>query len=135
LLGHFFPAEFFLLNKLVRSNPDLSIRTLEMRVVGMDHPEMGALLMRSWDMPEPVIAAIRNHHDEAYSGEHQTYVQLVLLADRLLKGHGIGDAETGELPEGVLVSLGLTEERALAVLDRILHGADALDSLARQIAA
>lgn len=135
LLGHFFPAEFFLLNKLARSNPDLPIRTLEKRVVGMDHPGMGALLMRSWDMPEPVIAAIRNHHDEAYSGEHQTYVQLVLLADRLLKRHGIGDAETAELPEGVLGSLGLTEERVQTVLDRILGGADALDSLARQIAA
>jgi len=135
LLGHFFPAESFLLNKLVKNNPELPMPDLEMRVIGMQHPEIGATLMRSWNMPEAVVIAIREHHNEAYSGEHQSYVQLVALANRLLKRHGIGDAETGELPDAALASLGLTEERAVAALERILQGADALDSLARQIAA
>lgn len=144
LLGHLFQPEFYLLNKLVCAKTKTQVTTLERhilcmgrarRLVGLGHARMGAGLMRAWNMPEAVVVAAGEHHNADYRGPHRAYTQLVLIADRLLKRCGIGDAADGELPPQVTAALGLTEERAAQVLERVLDNGAALDALARQAAA
>ena len=134
LLGHVYPPGFKLLNQYILANPHIPISTLELYVLGIEHGEIGAQLLNKWNMPEETVAAARWHHDESYSGDCFLYTQLVLIADRLLRRHGIGDGDKNELPESVLESLGLSEERVVSALSPLLETCIELDNLANQLA-
>lgn len=117
LLGQLFQPEFYLLNRMVAANPQTPVTELEQRVLCRGqarevmcagHTEVGAWLMARWNLPEAVVVTARQHHNPAYEGEHAAYVQLVLLADRLLKGFGLGDGDGETLPEEVLERVGLS---------------------------
>ena len=135
LLGHLFKREFCILNSSISDNPDTPILQQELEVLGIEHGELGAWLLAKWNMPEEIIVAVRHHHREDYEGPHAVYPQLVLLADRMLKGHGIGDAHTHELPVRLLEALGLQEIQTVMVMGRILEGVEGLNVMARSLAA
>ena len=134
LLGQTFPTEFFLVNRFVAGNRHLSAGQVERWVLGVDHTQIGSWLMHSWNMPEPVIVAVRRHHDQEYSGEHAEFSRLVLVANRLLRRLRMGDESLDTLPRGILESLGLTEEIAIAALEDLMDRGDGLNMLSRQLA-
>lgn len=132
LFGHLFHSEFFLLNRMVSANPEVPVSTIERELLGMGqareilalgHGEIGAWLMERWGLPDEVLVTQRQHHNEYYHGEYEVCVQLVLLATRLLKRCGIGDADSGAVPAGVWRSLGLDEEEVLSLADDFLEQA------------
>jgi HD-like signal output (HDOD) protein/prolyl-tRNA editing enzyme YbaK/EbsC (Cys-tRNA(Pro) deacylase) len=141
LFGHLFQPEFFLLNKMAAANPRIPVTILERQVLCMGqakdmlylgHAEVGAWLMNSWNIPEPVVVGAREHHNEQYRGPHALQANLILVADRLLKRHGIGDGCDAELPDALLQSLGLSEERAVAIAEDLLEGCADVDDLGGQ---
>lgn len=135
LAGHLFRAEFFLLNRVVAANPQVPVPLIERRVLGVDHAEMGAWLMQAWNMPEAVIVACREHHNEAYTGEHAEYAHLILCADHLLRAHNMGDGAEAEPPTTILTALGLDARTAREIAAALFESSDALDAMARQLAA
>ena len=108
---------------------------IERQTLGTDHMEVGAWLMRSWNLQTEIQVAVSEHHNEYYNGVHAAYAQLTLIADRLLKRHGIGDAESTELPENILSSLGIKREQAEEILESIINSGQEFDTLAKQFAA
>lgn len=134
-LGETFQSEFFLLNRLVASNPHLPLCELERHVFGTTHPQIGGWLMESWGMPPELALAVRHHHDEPYRGPHAEYAQLLLVANRLLKRHGIGDAERDDLPAASLEFLGLKEPLLAPLVEAVLEDHQDLDTLAERLAA
>lgn len=143
LLGHLFPPEFKLLNKLVIAHPDSPVTALEKCVLGMGqaqevldmgHAQMGAWLMQSWEMPPEIVVTVREHHNPAYDGEHAVYSHLVLVTDHLLKRHGIGDAADGELPDISLRRIGVKEDLLAELVEELIENAGDLDSMARSLA-
>ena len=58
-----------------------------------DHAVVGALVARTWRLPEPIYKAVRLHHDftvlrsSAVSSEVRTLVAMALLADHLVAQH------------------------------------------------
>lgn len=121
VLGQLFQPEFYLLNRMVAANPDTPVTILEQRVLCRGqarqvmcagHAEVGAWLMERWELPAPVVTAVRHHHNATFDGEHQVYSHLVLCADRLLKRYGLGDGEHRELPPALLEKLGLEADAA-----------------------
>jgi len=145
LLGHLFQPEFYLLNKMAAANPNTPIPELEQQVLGMGrardviemgHAQMGAWLMEAWGLPESVCATVREHHNGNYSGEHNIYIKLVQLSNRLLKHVGIGDEENADIPEGIYAELGLDEGKVMAVFESMIEGELAeVEAMADQIAA
>jgi HD-like signal output (HDOD) protein/prolyl-tRNA editing enzyme YbaK/EbsC (Cys-tRNA(Pro) deacylase) len=135
LLGHLFPKEFAALHRAVSQEPETPIVELEQRVVGVTHMEMGAWLMEAWNMPQEIIVVQQEHHNPYYEGPHANYVHVVALANHLLKGLDMGDAETEELPAGLLASVGLGAEQVASVLERTVESRDELDTMARQLVA
>lgn len=143
LLGHLFPPEFKLLNKLVIAHPDSPVTALEKCVLGMGqaqevlemgHAQMGAWLMQSWKMPDEIVVTVREHHNPDYAGDHAVYAHLVLLTDHLLKRHGIGDAADGELPAASLNRVGVGEEQLAELTEDLIDNSGDLDSMARNLA-
>ena len=135
LVGHMFKEEFMVLNRVVENHPDKDVLKLEQATLGIDHAEIGAMLMDYWKLPEEVVIAIKEHHNENYNGPHAVYPHLVLIADRMLKRHGLGDASSTELPRGLLEFLEISEYQLESVTKRIMDGREGLDTMAQQLAA
>jgi len=132
LLGHLFKQEFLILNKFITHNPDKSIIFVERQVIGTDHNSIGAWLMDSWRLPEEITVAVKEHHNEQYQGAHSVYSQLVMLADRLLRAHGIGDTPNTDLPPTLLESLGIGEYQAVTITNKVLEGCESLEAIANR---
>ena len=143
LLGHLFPPEFKLLNKLAAAQPDDSIIALERCMLGMGqareafelgHAGLGAWLMASWQMPAEIQVTLREHHNPDYAGEHAVYSHLVLLTNQLLKRHDIGDAADGELPPASLSRIGLEEIVLEELLANLIEQGTELEGMAGTLA-
>jgi HD-like signal output (HDOD) protein len=134
LLGHLFKQEFLILNKFVSKYPDKPIDLIEHKVLGTNHGVIGSWLMEAWQLPEEIVIAVREHHNEYYQEIHAVYPQLVFLADRLLKGYDIGDAVDSQVPPALLDSLGIGEYQAMSITGRIMEGCEGLDSMASSFA-
>ncbi|MDR2877291.1 MAG: HDOD domain-containing protein [Chromatiales bacterium] len=130
LLGHLFKSEFLILNKFILKYPDRPVELIERRVLGTDHAAIGAWLMTAWQMPEEIVIATREHHNEKYQEIHAVYPQLVFLADRLLKRQNMGDVCDSEVPAAIYDSLGIGEYQATAILARVMEGAQGLEQMA-----
>ncbi len=135
LVGHLFKEEFVMLNKLVEEHPERSVTSIELAALGIDHTEVGSMLMEYWKLPEEIVVAIREHHNENYHGPHAVYAQLVLIADRMLKRHDLGDASSTQLPGGILGFLEVSEYQLEAATKRIMEGHEGLEMMAQQLAA
>lgn len=143
LLGHLFPPEFKLLNKLVAAHPESPVTALEKCVLGMGqaqnllemgHARIGSWLMQSWQMPEEIVVTLQEHHNPAYAGDHAVFPHLVMISDHILKGRDIGDAPDAELPPFSLEVADLSADTVLEVVEQLFENCGALDSMARQLA-
>jgi HD-like signal output (HDOD) protein len=113
----------------------VSLLQLEQQLFDNNHCKIGLMLMEKWKMPDYICASVAHHHNETYEGVATLHSQLTLVADRLLKTHGIGDAQTEHLPQAILDNLGLSEAQVYAMLDKTINGSKDLDSMANQLAA
>lgn len=143
LLGHLFPPEFKLLDKLVAAHPESPVTSLEKCVLGMGqaqdllemgHAQIGTWLMQSWHMPEEIVVTLREHHNPEYAGDHALFPHLVMVADHVLKGLGIGDASDDQLPPASLDRLELSEDAVRETAALLFIDCTALDMMAQQLA-
>jgi HD-like signal output (HDOD) protein len=108
LLAHVFPPHFSLICRHLEVNPHLCHSYVEQHLLGISREQIGAWLMRYWDMPE-LSTALRFQHDPTYDGEYAAFPNLVCLAVRLLRaGHWLraaGDPGGSGAP-------GLTRDKA-----------------------
>jgi putative nucleotidyltransferase with HDIG domain len=100
----------------------------EAAVLGTDHAELGALIARSWSLPESLVRGIREHGRPR--ADSDTLVHAVYLADVLAKsvGAGVADSSLGDGPDveafaGAMGELGLSatdfDELRLLVAERL----------------
>ena len=129
VLGHVFPARFFLFNRFLAVNRSVPLDVVERYVLGVEHWHIGAWLMQSWAMPDEVIAAVRWHHNEDCTQPHAEYSNLVLIANRLLHYADLGEESNQRLPALAMFTLGITREQAMEALDRVRSSMAELDSL------
>lgn len=129
VLGQLFPKEFVMLNRLAAQYPMAEITRIEQKMFGVHHGQVGAWVMKAWNLPEEVVVAALHHHNDAYIGPHEDYARLVNLANRVLKREGIGDSVHTNMPEELLSSLELGEYMVLLELKRILEGNAGLNAM------
>jgi HD-like signal output (HDOD) protein/prolyl-tRNA editing enzyme YbaK/EbsC (Cys-tRNA(Pro) deacylase) len=136
LMGHLFRKEFTIINRAYGLHRDMPIRELEDQLLDVSHVDIGAWLLEEWKLPEQVTVTIREHHNENYQGDYAAYANIVLIASRLLRGQGMGDAENEEIPQAMLDRYGLNREKLDIVLQTTIEeGREALDKMALQLAA
>lgn len=132
VLAHVFPPHFSLICRHLEVNPHLSPGHIEQHLLGITREQIGAWLMRLWDMPEELAVALRFQHDPDYQGPHSIYPNLVCLAVSLLRNRGIGHGAQRDIPLELYQRLGLEPDKAESVLDKIQHAEVALRELAMQ---
>ena len=132
LLAHVFPPHFSLICRHLEVNPHLSHSYIEQHLLGISREQIGAWLMRYWDMPEELASALRFQHDPEYTGPHATYPNLVCLSVSLLRNRGIGAGPQSEIPQSLFDNLGISREKAEDAVSKVLAAEVALRELAAQ---
>ncbi|HED18291.1 MAG TPA: HDOD domain-containing protein [Gammaproteobacteria bacterium] len=142
LLGHLFPPEFQLLNKMAKAHPGQSVSELEKRLLGMGqakdmlalgHARIGAWLMQSWKMPEPLQIVLLEHHNADYRGDYDALVHLVQLSDFLyLSKDDLPEASS--LPASSLDLLQLLPERVLETAEQVFVAKDEIAAMSGLLA-
>jgi HD-like signal output (HDOD) protein len=132
LLAHVFPPHFSLICRHLEVNPHLNHTYVEQHLLGISREQIGAWLMKLWDMPEELSTALRFQHDPAYDGEYFAFPNLVCLATRLLRSRGIGSGPQEEIPDELLERLSITRDKAEDVVNKVLEAENLLRELASQ---
>nr|WP_294980614.1 aminoacyl-tRNA deacylase and HDOD domain-containing protein [uncultured Pseudomonas sp.] len=132
VLAHIFPPHFSLICRHLEVNPHVEHNLVEQHLLGITREQIGAWLMRAWDMPEEIYTALRFQHDPSYAGDCSAYANLVCLATRLLRNHGIGSGPETSIPQDLLDRLDIPRERAEDAVRKVLDAEAALRELASQ---
>ena len=132
LLAYVFPPHFSLICRHLEVNPHVSHSLIEQHLLGISREQMGAWLMRFWGMPDELAIAVRFQHDPAYIGTEAAYPNLVCLALGLLRNHGIGHGASAPIPDALFERLGVTRDKAEAVVSKVLEAEVLLREMAAQ---
>ncbi len=132
VLAYVFPPHFSLICRHLEVNPHLCHSYVEQHLLGISREQIGAWLMRYWDMPEELATALRFQNDPDYEGEHAAYPNLVCLAVRLLRRRGIGAGPVEEIPDELLERLSLSRTKAEDVVNKVLEAEVLLRELVSQ---
>jgi putative nucleotidyltransferase with HDIG domain len=73
----------------------ISFLLAEERVLGYTHPQAGADIAESWNLPSEIVESIRYHHDPLLAKEHQKLVSIVHVGNILCISFGIGIGSDG----------------------------------------
>lgn len=106
----------------------ISFEIAEQRVLGTDHAEVGAALLDSWKLPEPIVSVCRWHHspENVTTDDVRMAVDLVHTADNLSMMAGIGTGSDGlnyrpsrDVNERMNLKTTVIEEVVCQVLDSL----------------
>jgi len=73
----------------------ISFCEAEREVLGFTHPEVGARLAESWNLPESIINCIKYHHEPETLSTPDALVDAVHLADSVCLVMGVGGGDGG----------------------------------------
>lgn len=133
LLAEVFPPQFSALCELQSVNPKLHHSYIERHLLGVTREQLAAWLIRLWYLPEPVSTALRYQHQPDYSGPEEVYPLLILVAMRLLRQRGIGDASMEPVPASVYQRLHLDPAAAEAAIQNVIDAGSELRGIAMKL--
>ena len=84
------PDTYYSLIRDARGNEN-KLLEMELEEFGIGHPEIGALILSLWDLPEEVVQAIANHHtkDFQFLSDASLTIKAVCVAESMLQGHNL----------------------------------------------
>jgi putative nucleotidyltransferase with HDIG domain len=97
----------------------------EREVLGIDHAEVGALLLERWNLPGSIVSAVRWHHQPHRKPDDPVTVDLVHTMEALSLSCGMGSGVDGLFyqPDPIVVErLGLTARATELAISRMLAG-------------
>jgi len=125
VLGTFVEIEAEPILKLAAKD-DISFDEAEQAVLGIDHAEVGSILLKKWHLPEHFVEVARYHHIPDKKPKDNILVDLVHAADALVMMAGIGigaDELHYRVDQSVMDRLGINKTVAEIVI------ADTMESL------
>ncbi len=76
----------------------LLIREAEEKVLGINHAEIGEILLKEWNIPEGLIAATSFHHNPILAKDKAKSAAIVHIADILCRALEIGSGGDNRIP-------------------------------------
>jgi putative nucleotidyltransferase with HDIG domain len=108
------PDTYYSLIRDARGNETMLLE-MELAEFGIGHPELGALILSLWDLPEEVVHAIANHHAKDFRSlpDVSLTTKAVWVAESMLQGHNLqqgtevtddteGQADTPSMFDGLV---------------------------------
>lgn len=120
IMAEIFPPYFSSYCRLQEVNPQINYTVIERHLLGITRDQMASWLLRTWSMPEEVCASVRFQNAPDYAGADSTYANLVFIAMRLLRRHGIGNAPLESIPAQLFEQLRLDPEKAVTAIQHVV---------------
>lgn len=120
VMAEIFPPYFSSYCRLQEVNPQLNYTVIERHLLGITRDQMAGWLMRMWSMPDEVCNGVRFQNEASYEGPDAAYANLVFIAMRLLRRHGVGNAPLESIPESMFARLHLDPERAAGAIQHVV---------------
>lgn len=102
---------------LQRAKEDLEpYHDVEQLVFGLGHSEIGAELMKKWNLPESFQAVARYHHEPEKAGDYRLEVSIVHIANamsHIANMHGLGFKEKLSISPEAWAITGLTKKQVV----------------------
>ena len=128
ILGQFVKAESKHIESIVAKGE--SWVRAEYMVLGTDHAEIGALLLKKWSFPIDIVNSVRWHHDPEYLSSTYNRLQnpnmqsdIVYLSNLILQSNGDESSVDGKLvkpPSEVLERLGIKLDQYETIAEKAL---------------
>lgn len=115
VLGTFIEIDAELMLESV-ANHHMSFDEAEREILGIDHAEVGAVLLESWGLPADIVETVRYHHTPDELDGDPLGVDLVHIADILSMQSGIGAGEMDGLC--YRISPGAESRRKLRAIEK-----------------
>lgn len=96
-LHHLNPKASDELHHQLSLQPKRPIQEIEMELLGMTHNQIGAQLVRYWNLPEEIVTVVEMHHApwNSFVTPDRPLVRMVSIAEKLLPDFGIAE-HTGD---------------------------------------
>ena len=107
----------------------ISFEKAENMVLGTNHAELGAEILRKWSLPSELVNAVRWHHDPASAEQVDAMLDIVHVANMLCLMIGVGAGRDGLQyePSGVAVKrLGLASRHLEKVASQTMQWVEEL---------
>ncbi len=93
----------------------IEMRQAEVEVIGFDHAQVGAELLRAWRLPANLITAVEFHHHPGLAPDYGQYAELAFLANALANSSTVGKSADGKMMALKKIPIGLPglSEKAL----------------------
>ncbi|MFM8453872.1 MAG: HDOD domain-containing protein [Gammaproteobacteria bacterium] len=94
ILGQLFLPQYRLLLDQLVLNPFVNLIELENKILGINHSELAAWLLKKWNLPETIVQAVAEHHALDLKLESQVlnhYAHVVQISNYLLAQDGLGE--------------------------------------------
>lgn len=132
-LAAFYPSHASAALALAQAR-DLPAEQAEQTVLGVTHPQVGALLAAHWHFPAPIVQAIANHHcpEPADAGQRVSLSGLVQVADAVAHALDLSADPHDAVPAidaAVWQALGLNLDAALRVFEAVERGTHEISAL------
>ncbi len=121
-LFHLFPEEYKQLNQVVQEHGGTTYE-MELQKWQIDHGEVGEILARQWELPEPICQVVRHHHSP-WNAEPQfrRLAQIVHISDFICHNQGFSRLESGfpdSFDHSAWESLGLSLDQVPEIIDQV----------------
>ena len=88
VIRYFFPEEFDELKLLVKQD-GFPVKKAEEITLGLNHSEIGKILLDKWILPDIISEAVEYHHSPSSAGEGIIASSIINLSDFLINGIGM----------------------------------------------
>lgn len=130
-LVHLYPAEMSQVFERLDKDPGPGLVATERAVLGADHLQVGGWLARKWHLPAFAVAAIEQHRDARYEGEHKPLVRLIGFSAQWA---ACLQRENDAADLGILTELGIPLAESEGVLGEMLAKREEITLLAKMLA-
>jgi putative nucleotidyltransferase with HDIG domain len=93
VLGEFVKDDIKKIEKIL--SKDIPFEVAEQIVLGTDHAQIGAKILKNWGLPSEIVSAVRWHHDPDAADETSMLIDIVHVANVLCLMIGIGVGREG----------------------------------------
>ena len=126
VLNQLDPALSDKLHIQLTSQKERNSSEIEAELLEMNHGELGAELIRHWDLPESVVAILRYHHDpeNKHAAAGQPLVSMVNLAEKILPSFGIQEHTSSEISPEEWSALGIDPATTDKLIEEIKRQAE-----------
>jgi HD-like signal output (HDOD) protein len=131
VLGKFLEVDADQLLALAHTE-DIPFDEAERRLLGIDHAELGALLLSRWELPDPIIRCVRWYLDPASAPFEDTALDLIHVGHIIATMAGIGQGLEGLQQHVCQTSfdrLGMTQEVLIATMEQLVGSLNEIEEV------